>query len=933
MSISFYPGVGLYPNSSVKKAQREVTPQRFGSSYEPQHPPLTYKYVKTVSDKIVGPIQVYRFSNGMMFYGIQQKKVPLVSIGEMFKTGAINELPDEHGVSHFLEHLFFKGTDRLKPGEFERKTSELGGHINACTGNGLTFYYTYYLPKESLAEALKLRAEFIQRPAVPQKELDKERGVVLSEIDMCDSDPMVEMERELIERVWGDSPLRGHGYGRVLGPKSVIQNISRDRVLDYFRRQYDPKHRIILAMGDFDLKPTLDLIAKEYNLPFTPSPIVEKPPTMVPKIHQDKHVTLRRHVKTGTSQMAWDGPKGTKGTQDDRLALGIALHALGEGKTSRLHRRLVEQEQLAHSVSAGLHEELIRTKSQVIASADPDKMEVVKTVIAKEIAKLVKDGITSAELQKAVKQMRGGLIKATERQQTMFGRPYYAFPTLISEGDQDEGFSGMIDRAKKMTPEFIRQTAAKYLAPDAAYSVTMLPKPKKLKEMGQAASKASGNVRFGGTLRKNESTQTLQNGSRLLVHHQPKTLRANVSAVFKRSSTWQASPAQLPLLAMMIKRGTADLPADKLDALLEENDINFSASGGADGMTLGLESDREDTQKMFGVLQTVLQQGPAFQEKDLAHVKRLLKNELTQTLDQELSTHSFDLVDTALYPNGHPYGTSTQAVLEDVDKVTMDQLKALYQKVFQPKYLTLGIGGENTLTQLTPQAEDWLSNLKNQDSSLSAEKFAVPAALKTSKIITKAVKSMDEMKLSEIVQGWYGPDLHDKDASTLRVLGAILNNMTGPLYQTFREGKDGGLCYSVYFKRDTLEQGGMLKIYIGTPHDKVSQVLPLLKAEVQKLIDEPVGAKELAKAKLLLKSSVLTADETLGEQTGVMVTHQVHGTDSPQEMLAKADKVTPEDIQTLAKKYLSKPSVTAITAPKEALKRNGLPVDGERVLG
>lgn len=206
-----------YVNNGFSAAQASALKSqvKFGDSTLPK---LTWTELEPIIDPAFGKIERRLFSNGMEFYGLQRQDIPLVSYGELIKTGAANETEKENGVSHFLEHLIFKGTPKLPAGEADRLLEDMGAGVNAWTSYDGTFYYIYNTPKEALKEAIKIKAEMIQNTLIPPAELLKERFTVVEEIKRDKNNKRSQQFKVLMHNVWADHP-----YKRtVLGPQGNI---------------------------------------------------------------------------------------------------------------------------------------------------------------------------------------------------------------------------------------------------------------------------------------------------------------------------------------------------------------------------------------------------------------------------------------------------------------------------------------------------------------------------------------------------------------------------------------------------------------------------------------------------------------------------------------------------------------------------------------
>ena len=225
------------------------------------------------------PISLYTLDNGHKV-ALAYKSGALVNISSWVKTGSINENDINNGVSHFLEHLMFKGTEKYKAGEFDKIMETKGGIINAATWKDYTFYYIT-IPKKNLDVALEMHSDMMVNITLPEEEIGpafdingdvpeskRERYVVLEEIKMRQDDNWSKVYEAL-----NDSMYENHPYKRkVIGTPDIISRISRDEIMDYYKTFYTPQNVSTIVVGDFDEEKVLEKIIKEFQFKNTKNP-------------------------------------------------------------------------------------------------------------------------------------------------------------------------------------------------------------------------------------------------------------------------------------------------------------------------------------------------------------------------------------------------------------------------------------------------------------------------------------------------------------------------------------------------------------------------------------------------------------------------------------------------------------------------------------
>ncbi len=341
-------------------------------------------------------VSEHRLANGMRVLLAERHRDPVVASVLLYPAGARTETEREAGVSHFLEHMMFKGTKRHGKGEVDRLTTELGGANNAYTAHDHTAYW-FELAADRWETALALEADRMQHLLIDPAEFDAERAVVLEELAMGEDDPW----RALVRRV-EEALFPHHPYGRpIIGYPETLKAMRPADMRAYYRRFYHPGNATLVVCGD--IRPTVALQAVRARF--------ERIPRGVPFAQADP---FRRKLEEPAGEKrihaSWDDPgrrlvvvwpTTTVGTADDD-ALDLAMTVLASGRMSRLWRRLVLEEGLATSISASNDSRIdsgaLWLFAECAQDADPARLEAV---LHEEIARLATGKIHKDELARA----------------------------------------------------------------------------------------------------------------------------------------------------------------------------------------------------------------------------------------------------------------------------------------------------------------------------------------------------------------------------------------------------------------------------------------------------------------------------------------------------------------------------------------------------
>ena len=335
--------------------------------------------------------QMFRLDNGQTVVIQEVRNNPIVTIDTWIKTGSIDEDDTNNGVAHFLEHLFFKGTTNHEPGEFDKILETKGAITNAATSKDFTHYYVT-IPSKDFDLAMELHADMMMHPLIPRNEMEKERKVVLEEINKDLKNPSRILQENLNSMMYTSHPYKR----KVIGKSEIIETITRDKVLEFYNKNYSPSNMITIVIGDVDTNYALERVKEVFNADYKKQTktIYQKE---LPITKQQKKVD---YLKTESGYIVI-GFRGTSITDNDSYALDVLATILGDGRSSVLNQVLKEKKRLAFSVDAGNSTMRDDGIFYVSANFEPEKCKQVQTAIFDEIKKIQDKGITDEQLNLA----------------------------------------------------------------------------------------------------------------------------------------------------------------------------------------------------------------------------------------------------------------------------------------------------------------------------------------------------------------------------------------------------------------------------------------------------------------------------------------------------------------------------------------------------
>lgn len=348
----------------------------------------------TTSPKLGAEIATKTLKNGMKVIVWPDHDIPNVALYNWFRVGSRNEYPGITGLSHFFEHMMFNGAKKYGAGEFDRVMEANGGSNNAYTSENVTVYQDWF-PKSALELIFDLEADRMQNLAFDPKIIDSERGVVYSERRSAIDNDNSGLLNEQVQA----TAFVAHPYQfPVIGWPSDIESWKHEDLVRYFKTYYAPNNATLIVVGDVTPAEIFRL-AEKYLEPIPAQPAPDPIRTKEPEQSGERRVVIEKEAQVPLIQMAYHSGAATDPMNP---ALDLLVAILSDGDSSRFHRRLVEQEQIALGVGAfrqtGFDPFLTWISATLTSGADPARAE---KIIDEELARVIKEGVTDAELRKA----------------------------------------------------------------------------------------------------------------------------------------------------------------------------------------------------------------------------------------------------------------------------------------------------------------------------------------------------------------------------------------------------------------------------------------------------------------------------------------------------------------------------------------------------
>lgn len=333
-----------------------------------------------------------------------------VSIGVWVTTGSRDEQPHENGISHFIEHLLFKGTERRTAFDIAKEIDSVGGTLNAFTGREFTCFYAKVIDK-NLPLAIDLLSDIFLHSLMDEKEVEKERMVILQEIKMVEDTPD-DYIHDLFNRVcWGNHPL---GFP-IFGTAENVQSFKREQIFRFFKENFQPNRIVICVAGNLQHQQVVDLVGETFGrIPRSDKSVERVRPEPISTTDIRKRDLEQVHFCLGT--------RGLQYNHSLRFASYILNTVLGGGMSSRLFQEIRENRGLAYSVYSYLPSYMDTGLVVVYAGTSENSFQEVIGLILKEFSHLKREPFKNGELENAKEQLKGNLLLGLESSDNLMSR-------------------------------------------------------------------------------------------------------------------------------------------------------------------------------------------------------------------------------------------------------------------------------------------------------------------------------------------------------------------------------------------------------------------------------------------------------------------------------------------------------------------------------
>ncbi|MEO8200391.1 MAG: pitrilysin family protein [Gemmatimonadota bacterium] len=844
--------------------------------------------------------------NGLTVLVQRDTSAPVASVVTHVKAGFFDEPDRWQGISHVLEHMFFKGTQRRGPGDVARETKAAGGYLNAGTGYDHTSYYVV-LPASGLATAIDIQADALRNSVIDPEELARELQVIIQEANRKLDSPGSVAGETLNEVMFDRHRIRRWRIGH----ETTLASFTQDDVLGYYRSRYVPGRTIVSIVGDIDENVALDLAREAYGEwsgdPGVIDPSPEEPP------HQEiRSRTLRGDVTHTHLAFGW---RAVKPLDPDAAALDLAASILGMGRGSWLYRALRETG-LVTAIGSYFYAPTELGIFEVAAEAEPERMEEVVKGIAGQISRLATTGPDTDDLDRARTLL---LTRWARRLEPMDGRA-----SAIAEAEALKHYTYLDEEYEALaavTPSQVREVAARYLKGDAVSGLAYHPTGRGgdlnnefIAEAFRAAPSAVSirvPVHVGAGGRPLQATQGRRTagvyhvalpGADLLVRTKAGVPTVTLGVYFPRGRPEPSAQAGIGALALRSAvRGAGDLDAAGLAFGFERLGGSLGVSAASDWLGLSSSVLVDRMADAAQLLRLVVDEA-AMADDDIIRERHLMLEEAGQIAD-DMFRFPFQLAFRAAFGD-RGYGLPVSGLPGTLPKIEPAMVRDFMDATTRNRAAIVAVG------DVDPE----------KAANLLASIFGdMPAAPLKPRALSQswAVKSQPDIEIVErnkaqsaFAMAFPGPARNDVTRYAAEVWSAVASGLGGRLFESLRSRRS--LAYTVMASSWQRGGAGAILTYIACAPERETEAREEMLKELDQFRQEPASPTELSQAVSYLAGQAEVSRQSAASVAGEIVESWLIGDgleemDDPGEMYRR---VSAADIQQVARAYLD-PDVRA----------------------
>jgi zinc protease len=649
------------------------------------------------------PYTQYTLDNGLTLIVHVDRKAPIVAVNVWYDVGSADEPEGKTGFAHLFEHLMFNGSENFNDDYF-KALDRLGATGTNGTTNFDRTNYFQVVPTSALDSVLWLESDRMGHMlgAISQERLDEQRGVVQNEKRQGENQPYGKVFLTIFENTYP----KGHPYAHsVIGSMEDLNAASLDDAKNWFRQYYGPNNAVLVVAGDVNPDDVRQRVERFFgDIPAGP-PLI-KPAENLARRTAESRVVMEDRVPQPRLYMIWNGPAYG---MDEVDTLTIAGDVLSTGKSSRLYKRLVYQDQIATDVSAFAFPRELGGLFGIIATAQPGgNLAELEAAIREELAQFREEGPSRDELARSKTGQRADFLRGIERVGGFGGKSDVLAASMIYLGSPDAHEESQA-RILNATAAQVQEAANEWLD-DGVFILEVHP----FQERSTVASSVDRSAglpvpeQFPDGKFPDFERATLSNGLEVVLaeRNAVPVIEMNLQINAGYAADVSATPGTASLAMNMLDEGTKRRSALEISDELATLGMTLGTGSNLDISAVTMSALKENLEDSLDLYADVIL-NPAFPENEL---ERLRKNQIAAIQREQVNPGAMvqRVLPTLMYGEGHAYATplSGTGTVDSVSAIGVDDLEAFHDTWVRPNNATLLVVGDVSMDTLLPQLED-----------------------------------------------------------------------------------------------------------------------------------------------------------------------------------------------------------------------------------
>lgn len=829
-------------------------------------------------------------SNGIRVFFRKTPPSGLVSVQIWVRSGSVHEGEFlGSGISHFLEHMVFKGTEKFSGEEISRKVQALGGNMNAYTTFSRTVYHVD-LPAESAETAFEVLSQMTLAPRLDATDAQSEKEVILREIAMGEDDPDQKLSQATLSTTFRVHPLRFP----IIGKRAIFERLNDRDLKTYFDKRYTSETIHVVVAGDLDAETVFALSEKFFgSAPMRKACeaiVPAEPPQLAPR-----EVTIRGDVKILRGHMLWKVP-GLG--HEDASALSVLAALLGKGDSSLLWNDLHEKRELVHALDASMWSPAGEGTFWISYAADLDKRSAVEAALQENIAKIVREGVSTELLKKSARQALVGLVNS---RRTVASTAARLGLEAVEYGDLG-ATRVFLEQIRALTPDSIRAVAEKYLIEKSQTTAAFEKATNSAKVPTQIEGKTQA------TTFPEFETVILENGVRVLLQPVPGLPKLHLRATLRAGGAFESETTKgaSALLSTLLTLDAGTRTAAEVAETIESVGGVFDEHSGDNSLALSVETLADDATLACEILRDAIL-APRFSEENFARERDTQWAALRSEYD-EVENFARIVLRERFFGAQCPLGTHAYGTEKSLKTLTLTDVVTLYERIVTPENLVIAASGEFDRDALLETLRAGFGAFRREHA------FELPPI----EFPERAEGAREQQVAFEgeqaIVQlAFPGIGFCDERRFLATLVEELLCGMASRLFLEVREKR--GLAYFVGAARTGAPDFGMFSLYAGTEKSKTAAVFEEMRKELTRLREGKVTDEELHGAKTRICVARRTARQRASVRAASASLNAIYGLpiNADSEVERRVWALTKEDIARFTSELLREELSLALT--------------------